>query len=192
MASKAAASLLNLPALIVPGIGNSGPQHWQTLWEHRHPHWRRVPQRDWEHPVCDEWVHALDAAIVETPSPPVLIAHSIGVLVVVHWASRCTARVLAALLVAVPDPQGSNFPAAAQGFHPVPMAPLSFPTLIVASGNDSFGSVAHARHCAVAWGSEFVDIGSAGHINADSGHGEWTEGVAFLQSLIERTLPPSR
>ena len=26
-----------LAVLIVPGIGNSGPQHWQTLWERQHP-----------------------------------------------------------------------------------------------------------------------------------------------------------
>ena len=63
-------SRVERPALIVPGIGNSGPTHWQTVWERRHPLWRRVVQRDWDHPECDEWVRAL-----MEPSPPVLSRH---------------------------------------------------------------------------------------------------------------------
>ena len=88
-----------------------------------------------------------------------------------------------AFLVAVPDPQSEWFPATAHGFAPVPMAPLPFRSLVVASANDPFGSLAHAEHCAKAWGSRFVDIGQAGHINADSGHGEWDEGYALLQQF---------
>jgi predicted alpha/beta hydrolase family esterase len=55
---------------------------------------------------------------------------------------------------------------------------------VVASANDPLGSLAHAKHCAIAWGSTFVDIGLAGHINADSGHGEWCEGYALLQQFM--------
>jgi predicted alpha/beta hydrolase family esterase len=86
--------------------------------------------------------------------------------------------------VAVPDPQSASFPATARGFVPVPMEPFAFRTLVVASANDSFGSLAHAKQCAIAWGSSFVDIGHAGHINADSGHGEWEEGYALLQQFL--------
>ena len=88
-----------------------------------------------------------------------------------------------AFLVAVPDPQSANFPVMAHGFAPVPMVPFAFRSLVIASANDSFGSQAHAEHCAIAWGSTFVDIGQAGHINADSGHGEWNEGYALFQQL---------
>jgi predicted alpha/beta hydrolase family esterase len=89
-----------------------------------------------------------------------------------------------AFLVAVPDPECASFPATAHGFVPVPIAPFAFRSLVVASTNDPFGSLAHANHCARAWGSRVIDIGQAGHINADSGHGEWTEGYALLQRFL--------
>lgn len=92
--------------------------------------------------------------------------------------------VRAAFLVTVPDPDGPNFPSAAQGFKPVPLMRFPFPSLVVASTDDPFGSVHHAQRCAVAWGSAFVEIGSAGHINADSGHGEWPVGFALLEQLL--------
>jgi predicted alpha/beta hydrolase family esterase len=86
--------------------------------------------------------------------------------------------------VAVPDPQSANFPATARGFVPVPMVSFAFRSLVVASANDSFGSLDHAKDCATAWGSTFVDIGQAGHINADSGHGEWAEGYSLLKQFM--------
>jgi len=172
------------PVIVLPGIGNSGPLHWQTLWEQRRPHWLRVNQREWDHPVREEWVDALDAAVAECVQPPVLVAHSIGCLAVVHWASRSCVPVRAAFLVAVPDPGGDNFPSAAQGFIPLPLAPLRMPSLVVASTDDSFSPIAYARNCASAWGSQFVEIGPAGHINAESGHGAWPEGFRLLRQLL--------
>jgi predicted alpha/beta hydrolase family esterase len=172
--------------LIVPGIGNSGPGHWQTLWQDRHPRWRRVAQRDWDHPTCEQWVEAFEVAMAETVTPPVLVAHSIGCLVVAHWASRSARKVLGAFFVAVPDPQAPAFPSSAKGFAQLPLARFAFPSLVVASADDAFGSVEYARRCAAAWGSEFVDIGQAGHINADSGHGEWAEGWLLFERFVTR------
>lgn len=171
-------------ALIVPGIGNSGPRHWQTLWERQHPEWRRVQQRDWDRPVCAEWLRGLDAAMAGLSAPPVLIAHSMGCLLVVHWAQRSFLPVRAALLVAVPDPDGPCFPPAAQGFQPVPSGTLRFPSLVVASSDDPFGSAAYARRCATDWGSAFAEVGPAGHINADSDLGDWPAGFALLEELV--------
>ena len=191
-ASDYGASVIDVPALIVPGIGNSGPQHWQTLWEQRHPHWQRISQRDWDCPRCDEWVAALDAALAGFATQPVFVAHSMGCLVVAHWAGRSSVPVRAAFLVAVPDPNSPNFPSAAQGFQPVPLSPLQFPSLVVSSTDDPFGSVAHAQRCAEAWGSEFVKIGSAGHINAESGHGDWPDGLRLLGRLLRSARPADR
>ncbi len=171
--------------LTLPGFGSSGPRHWQTLWERQHPAWRRVHQRDWDHPVCEEWWRRLDESMQCLPVPPVLIAHSLGCLVVAHWAHRSSASVRAALLVAVPDPDSPSFPSAAQGFQPVPLGKLPFPSLVVASSDDQFGSLAYAKHCATGWGSAFADIGAAGHINADSGLGEWPAGLGFLDALLK-------
>ena len=39
--------------LLVPGLGNSGPQHWQTLWAQRH-HYPRVQQANWHQPAGPE------------------------------------------------------------------------------------------------------------------------------------------
>jgi uncharacterized protein len=175
---------IDTPVLVVPGIGNSGAQHWQTFWELRHPEWQRVNLGNWDHPVCDDWVRVLEVAVQACPSPPMLVAHSLACLLVVHWAHRSRLVPKGAFLVAIPDPQSPNFPATAQGFAPVPITPLAFRSLVVASTNDPFGSMAHAKYCAMAWGSTFVDIGQAGHVNADSGHGEWSDGYELLQRFM--------
>ena len=171
------------PVLVLPGLGNSGPQHWQTRWALRHPDWQRVNLGNWDSPVCDDWVRALDVAVQACPSPPILVAHSLACLLVAHWASRVRATVKGALLVAVPDPSSPRFPTSARGFAPVPMQPHGFPSTVVASVNDPFGSSTFAQRCADAWGSRFVDIGEACHINANSGLGDWAEGYVLFQNL---------
>lgn len=172
------------PVLILPGLGNSGPQHWQTLWEQIYPHCRRVIQRDWDRPRREDWVSALDAALPACPAPPVLVAHSLACLLVAHWAGRFAKPIKGALLVAVPDPDSPNFPPQARGFSPLPLLPFAFPSIVVASTDDPFSSRSHAKHCASAWRSEFVEISHAGHINADSGLGAWKDGYALLQKLL--------
>ncbi len=176
--------LVATPVLVLPGLGNSGPQHWQTRWALRHPDWQRVNLGEWDSPVCDDWVRTLDVAVRACPSPPMLLAHSLACLLVAHWAHRSALLPKGAFLVGVPDPQSASFPPTARGFAPVPMGPHGFPSIVIASANDPFGSSACAQHCAKAWGSRFVDIGEAGHINADSGHGEWDEGYSLLQQFM--------
>lgn len=175
---------MDIPVLVLPGFGDSGPGHWQTLWESRFPAWRRVNLGRWDAPRCEDWVRELDAAVRRCAAPPVLVAHSLACLLVAHWAGQSSLPVAGAFLVAVPEPASPSFPATATGFTPVPMQRLAFPTLVVASANDSFGSVAHARRCAKAWGSRFADIGDVGHINADSGIGDWPEGYALFEEFI--------
>ncbi|MDP3091869.1 MAG: alpha/beta hydrolase [Nitrospira sp.] len=175
---------MEIPVLVLPGFGNSGPGHWQTLWEERHPAWRRVDLGQWDAPDCREWVRTLDMAVQRCAAPPILVAHSLACLLVAHWAGPSRAPVKGAFLVAIPEPACPSFPATAKGFMPVPMHRLPFPALVVASTNDSFGSIGHARACATAWGSRFVDVGEVGHINADSGIGDWPEGYALFQEFV--------
>lgn len=170
-------------ALILPGVGNSGAGHWQTLWEAAHPSFRRVAQEDWERPERQAWVTTLEAAVAEAGPDVVPVAHSLGCLLVAHWARQSTRAVRAALLVAVSDPLGTAFPAEAVGFEPVPRERLPFPSIVVASDDDPFGPVAFAERCANAWGSRLVRIGAAGHINAASALGDWPDGLALLESL---------
>jgi predicted alpha/beta hydrolase family esterase len=175
---------MNSPVLVLPGFGNSGAGHWQTLWEARHPEWRRVDLGHWNAPRRSDWVRALDAVLVRSEAPPILVAHSLACLLVAHWAQQSTASIRGAFLVAVPEPASPSFPATAQGFSPVPMHRLSFPSMVIASRDDPFGSFTHAQRCATAWGSRIADIGEAGHINVDSGLGDWTEGYALFEEFM--------
>ena len=169
--------------LILPGIGNSGPQHWQSLWEASDARMRRVQQRDWDRPVCADWCSALEVAVAASGPRTVLVAHSLACLMVAHWAARTSLTVAGALLVAVPDPSGPAFPAEATGFGDVPMQALGFPSVVVASSDDPYGSPAWAAHCATAWGSRLVELGPKGHINAASGLGDWPEGRTLMAAL---------
>lgn len=168
------------PVLVVPGIQNSGPSHWQSLWEARHPGVARVHQRDWDHPVCDEWVQALDAAVRDAGEAPIVVAHSLGCLVVAHWAARMARPVHAALLVAVPDPHGPQFPPEARGFAPLPQDLGRMRLQMVSSRDDPYASPAYTRETARQWRAECVDAGARGHLNAQSGLGDWPEAWAWV------------
>ena len=174
---------MSSPVLILPGIGNSGSQHWQSLWEQSHPNFSRVQQRDWDKPVCDEWVVTLEAAVKQAGSQAILVAHSLGCLTIAHWASRPHSPVAAALLVAVPDINGPNTPEGITGYSLTPTQPLPFRSMVVISGDDPYGSAENAEHLAHAWGSRVVHIGNRGHINANSGLGKWSEGFVLLEQL---------
>lgn len=171
------------PVLILPGIGGSGPLHWQSRWEALKPDYRRVQVPDWDRPELLAWVSALDAAVSAAATPPVIVAHSLGCLAVAHWAAR-GGRARAALLVAVPDPAGPEFPEVARSFAPVPLTALGFSSRVVASRNDPYGGFEFAQRCATAWGSALTDVGSAGHINAESGLGDWVAGQRLLAELL--------
>jgi predicted alpha/beta hydrolase family esterase len=173
---------------VVPGIGNSGPSHWQSQWQATHPDWRRLVLEDWDNAVCDDWVTAIEQQLPVKREQTVLIAHSLGCLAVAHWAARHAASIRGALLVAVPDPAAPAFPrACATGFGPLPSSRLPFPTIIVSSSNDPYGSVDYARARAAAWGGEWIDAGARGHLNADSKLGYWPEGLQLLDGLITRS-----
>ncbi len=168
---------------IVPGIGNSGPDHWQSRWQEAHPHWQRLAVADWHHVACDDWVAALDRQIGDAGPDCLVVAHSLGCLAVANWARARTPCIRGALLVAVPGPAVPAFPAAATGFAPLPLQPLPFPSIVVGSSNDPYDNTGHGRRCAEAWGSRFVAAGQRGHLNAQSGLGAWPDGLALLQSL---------
>ena len=174
--------------LVLPGYQNSGAGHWQTRWESLDPAFTRVQMPDWDHPVRDAWSRTLDAAVAAADTPVAFAAHSLGCLTTAFWATQYAstaqlAKVAGALLVAVPDPAEVHFPQAASGFAPVPLMRLPFPGIVVASSDDPYGGVRFSQTCANAWGSQWIGIGARGHINADSGLGDWSEGRGWLSSL---------
>lgn len=173
------------PVLIVPGLGNSGPTHWQSAWQRKHPEFIRVEQADWDHPDFADWLARLDAAINACPSPPLLVAHSLACALVAHWVERHERELHGALLVAPADVDSdSHTPPETRGFRPMPLARFACPAIVVASSNDPFVDIARARHFASRWHARFVEAGALGHINSASNLGDWPFGYALLEELI--------
>lgn len=176
--------------LTLPGLWNSGPAHWQSLWERKHPHWRRIVHSDWDTPDMARWVAELDEALAGCARPPVLAAHSLSCSLVTRWAASGSRHTIAgALLVAPSDVDAPSYPDCTTGFQPMQLEPLPFPTIVVASSDDPYVSAARARQFAAAWGSEFIDIGPGGHINGDAGYGDWPAGEQLLQAFCARVQP---
>jgi predicted alpha/beta hydrolase family esterase len=170
---------------IVPGLGSSGPEHWQTYFERAQPEFIRIEQREWDVPDRAEWVARLEAALDGYDlSQVVLVAHSLGCVTIAHWAEKYGHRIKGALLVAPSDVETAHYAAfPTTGFAPMPLARLPFPSKVVFSQNDEWVTPARARQFAEAWGSELVDIGAAGHINAGSGYGAWPSGLELLREM---------
>jgi predicted alpha/beta hydrolase family esterase len=175
--------------LFVPGLGGSGPDHWQTRWETKLSTARRIDQDDWEHPDPDTWPARIAEAVESATRPIVLVAHSLGVIALVKAAPRFPeGRVRGALLVAPADVEEAGLkPAMLAAFAPIPREPLAFPSLLVGSRTDPYCTYERAEDLAYAWGSVVVDAGEAGHLNPESGFGPWPEGLmrfaGFLQQL---------
>ncbi|WP_284415633.1 alpha/beta hydrolase [Acidovorax sp. SUPP3334] len=168
--------------IIVPGWRDSGPGHWQSLWAERVPGAQRVVQDDWVTPSRLAWVSVLERLVLDAPHPVVLVAHSLGCITATHMGTQAAARVQGALLVAPADPERR---AVLSDFAPVPYAPLPYRNILVASSNDPYCPIRLAGAYARAWGSEFVRLPQAGHVNVESGHGEWPLGWALLHSLVD-------
>ncbi|WP_341919680.1 alpha/beta hydrolase [Polaromonas sp. YR568] len=166
--------------IIVPGWRDSGPGHWQSLWAERLDDAVRVRQDDWITPSRQAWVASIARTILLQTEPVVIVAHSLGCIATTHLPANAAARIQGALLVAPADPERRSI---LSDFAPVPARKLPYRSVLVASSNDPYCPVRLAGAYARAWGSEFVRIQDGGHINIDSGHGEWPLGAALLQSL---------
>lgn len=170
--------------LILPGWQNSGPAHWQSLWQAAHGY-VRVEQHDWLRPLRGDWIARLEDVLLQQKEPAVLVAHSLGCLLVAAWAahSRNTHRVQAALLVAPGDAEREDMRPLLASWSPIPLQKLPFKSILVGSRNDPYCSLERAKVFASAWGADFVDAGALGHLNAESGLGDWPQGQALLRQL---------
>lgn len=174
--------------IIVPGYGDSGPDHWQSRWQRKLSTARRVEQDDWDAPAKDAWVSRLVATVAAGRRPSVILAHSLGVVTVAHAAPLLPRDVVrGAFLVAPADVDDTGLiPSADSAFAPIPQAPLPFPSLLVASRSDPYCAYERAEDFAFAWGSALVDAGEAGHLNPDSGFGPWPEGLMRFAGFLKR------
>lgn len=169
--------------VFVPGWRDSGPDHWQTRWQRHVPSATRVRQHDWESPVRAEWVSAVSAHLEALGAPVVVAAHSLGCIAIASLPERARRLVAGALLVAPADIERDGAPEVLRGFGPIPLERLPFRSTLVASTDDPHCSLGRAAAFAEAWGSRVVVAHGAGHINADSGHGDWSEGLRLLSAL---------
>lgn len=181
---KANPDLDGLQVLLLPGWLNSGPEHWQSRWEALHGH-RRVEQDDWLWPRRGDWMARLDEVLLETEQPVLIAAHSLGCQLVAAWAAHSaqTGRVAGALLVAPPDTEREDMPPNLFNWRPIARQTLPFASLAVVSSDDPYCALPRAEAMASSWGSELIGIGPRGHINGESGLGDWHEGLALLGRL---------
>ncbi|MEY3945282.1 MAG: hypothetical protein RL697_1295 [Pseudomonadota bacterium] len=146
-----------------------------------------VEQNDWMRPLRGDWLSRLDEVVGDSPEPVVLVAHSLGCIQVAAWASlsRHVSKVRGALLVAPGDVEQSDLPPVLHSWNPIVRQRLPFAAVLVGSENDPYCSLERAQAMAQDWGARWVNLGACGHINAESGLGDWPEGHALLQKLIE-------
>lgn len=170
--------------MIVPGIWDSDAEHWQSRWQaERGGAAVRIAPSSWSEPEAGDWRAAIDRAVASTDAPPVLVAHSLGVLAVASWlADAAHAPVAGAFLVAPPDPVAPDFPAAARGFTE-PTGPVGVPTCLVVSEDDPYCSVGRARAFGRTMGADVVSVGRLGHVNVASGIGAWASGRTLLEEF---------
>jgi predicted alpha/beta hydrolase family esterase len=174
--------------LIVPGYENSGVDHWQSRWERQLSTAWRVEQENWDAPNKDAWVERIARDVKRAKKPVVLVGHSLGVLAIAHAVPHLvTGKVQGAFLVSVPDVERPGFiPAIDRAFAPIPRDPFLFPSVLVASRSDPHCDYEKAEDIAYSWGSAIVDAGDAGHVNTESGHGPWPEGLMRFAGFLKQ------
>lgn len=172
--------------LLLPGWQDSGPVHWQTLWEARHGD-VRVQQHDWLRPLRGDWSAQLEEAVLAAPGHVLLAAHSLGCILVAAWAahSRNTGKIRGALLVAPGDVEREELRELIPGWAPIVRRPLPFPAILIAASDDPYCDADRSRGMATDWGARFIDAGTRGHLNADSSLGDWPQGRALLEELTK-------
>lgn len=183
--------------LIVPGLRDDVAEHWQTLLaaqlraQGRAVH--AVPAMGRGDLDCAARVAAIEREAQAIEGPIVVVAHSGGVVMLVHWARQTRRAVQAALLATPPDfdqPMPAGYPTLAAldagGWLPVPRERLPFPSIVAASRNDPLGRFERVADLARAWGSRLVDLGAVGHLNPASGFGPWPRAVEFIDELTRR------
>lgn len=187
--------------LIVPGFMGSGPAHWQSWFEGELPNARRVGRIDWDAPVIANWAYEIRQEIESTAGAVWLVAHSFGCLAAIAATADPPCRVAGALFVAPADPDrfsssglgtGNSNPSLRSLSCSLTRQPLPYPSLVVASANDPWISLHTAACWADLWGSRFINIGAAGHINIDSGFGPWPQGLELFRSVQQPRAGDSR
>ncbi|NIJ36836.1 hypothetical protein FHR22_001485 [Sphingopyxis panaciterrae] len=179
--------------LTIPGLYNSGPTHWQSLWEQKFGTCERIELGRWNDPDRDEWVARIADAIAAENEPVLVAAHSLGCHAFAHWFAQASgfarARIAGALLVAPPELSQLRRDNHATSFADSPSFTSRTPMIVVASDNDPYAKTSHVWRLSRQWDARFVNAGPFGHINADSGIADWPYGQYLLASLQPAPAP---
>ncbi|RDU95930.1 RBBP9/YdeN family alpha/beta hydrolase [Trinickia dinghuensis] len=177
--------------LVVPGLRDHVEDHWQTHLARKVPGARSVPPLEHDKLSCAARVEALDRALAQIDGPVLIVAHSAGVMITVHWARRFRRPIAGALLAAPADletPMPAGYPTRddleAHGWLPIPREKLPFPSIVAGSTNDPLAGLARVEALASVWGSRFENVGAVGHLNPAAGYGEWPEAEALIGELV--------
>lgn len=182
--------LTKATVLIIPGLRDHVADHWQTLLQAKLENVRSVPPLETDKLNCEKRVEAIQAQLEQIEGPVILVAHSAGVLMTVHWAAKHQHDIQGALLVTPPDLTKNwpaNYPSADtlrnEGWDPLPNQALPFPSIIVASTNDHLASLGAVEEMAKRWGSQLLNLGAVGHMNPAAGFGPWPQAEQLIQQL---------
>lgn len=180
--------------LIVPGLRAHVPQHWQTLLAERLVKVRCVRPVQNNSLHCADRVARIQEEFEKIQGPVIVVAHSAGVLMCLHWVAQYQAKIQAALLVTPPDLNATwpeHYPSPAQlqqqGWSPLPQQKFAFPSMVVASSNDYLAQYDVVAQMAQTWGSQLINAGAVGHLNPASGFGLWPQAEQLIQQLDENT-----
>ncbi|MEH0885069.1 alpha/beta hydrolase [Enterobacter sp. UNJFSC 003] len=166
--------------ILVPGLRDSDEYHWQSCWERRLPFWKRIQQKNWLAPDIENWVSAIRRELAVSRLPAVLVGHSFGALASCRLLQTQQVNVAGLVMVAPAEPAFFGLEEAIQP------TTLSVPCILFASKNDPLMPFFRAQYWATCWGGHLIDIGEAGHINSESGYGEWQYGLERLTEFCEQ------
>lgn len=175
--------------LIVPGWSGSGPDHWQSRWAAKLATARVIEQADWHAPSRHVWGERIVSEVRKATRPVVLVAHSAGCSAVAFAAEHLKPGEVAGGFLVAPASERAKreLPGMGADFIAHRRERLPFRSLVIASATDPYCTPEEARDLAEAWGAELVDAGDSGHLNSESGHGPWPDGLlrfaGFLRGL---------
>jgi predicted alpha/beta hydrolase family esterase len=177
--------------LIIPGLYDSGPAHWQTWLQAQYPDAVRVEQEHWNIADLDRWASRIERTIEAAPPGPwIAVAHSFGCLALARYLHGRDAAVAAALLVAPADPRKFGV------VHQLPLQPLGVRSTLIGSESDPWMRLESASAWALLWAARFVNLGAVGHIDTESGFGPFPAAKGLVDQMLGATavdaaMPPN-
>ena len=182
--------------VIVPGVGGSEAQHWQSWLQQQLVSSSRVQQKNWDRPVLSEWVAQFVKTVAAVKAPIQIVAHSFGCLTSVAALAEhpeLSAKVKNLVLVAPANPARFGEAGCAphslteykQYFHQLN---IDVPTTLLISENDPWLGYFDALQLAQAWKLTPINLGQVGHINVASGFGPFPDILNYM--LPEKKLQP--